>query len=120
MHANNDSLGVRSASVSGSDAEGRPFEVRQSARPTFFIGRATQIFAAFILSSCRKLAPRRGRMTPDVASSTKLNGMYDVYRHLKLTPYRAIIPKDAPFPYERHAQNWRKIATIETLPPEAK
>src|SRR5262249_29957494 len=40
MHANNDSLGVRSASVSGSDAEGRPLEVRQSARPTFFIGRA--------------------------------------------------------------------------------
>jgi hypothetical protein len=37
MHANDDSLGVRSASVSGSDAEGRPFEVRQSARPTFFI-----------------------------------------------------------------------------------
>jgi hypothetical protein len=37
MHANNDSLGVRSASVSGSDAEGRPFEVCQSARPTFFI-----------------------------------------------------------------------------------
>jgi hypothetical protein len=37
MHANNDPLGVRSASVSGSDAEGRPFEVRQSARPTFFI-----------------------------------------------------------------------------------
>src|SRR5262249_31707626 len=35
MHANNDPLGVRSASVSGSDAEGRPFEVRQSARPTF-------------------------------------------------------------------------------------
>src|SRR5262249_49952276 len=26
MHANDDSLGVRSASVSGSDAEGRPFE----------------------------------------------------------------------------------------------
>ena len=37
MHANNDSLGVRSASVSGSDAEGRPLEVRQSARPAFFI-----------------------------------------------------------------------------------
>jgi hypothetical protein len=37
MHANDDSLGVRSASVSGSDAEGRPLEVRQSARPTFFI-----------------------------------------------------------------------------------
>jgi len=37
MHANDDSLGVRSASVSGSDAEGRPFEIRQSARPTFFI-----------------------------------------------------------------------------------
>jgi len=37
MHANNDPLGVRSASVSGADAEGRPFEVRQSARPTFFI-----------------------------------------------------------------------------------
>jgi hypothetical protein len=30
MHANNDSLGVRSASVSGSDAEGRPLEVRQT------------------------------------------------------------------------------------------
>jgi len=29
MHANDDSL--------GSDVEGRPFEVRQSARPTFFI-----------------------------------------------------------------------------------
>jgi len=83
------------------------------------VHKITQIFAAFILSSCRKLAPRRGRMTPDVAS-TKLNGMYDVYRHLKLTPYRAIIPKDAPFPSERHAQNWRKIGTIETLPPEAK
>jgi hypothetical protein len=38
MHANNDSLGVRSASVSGSDAEGRPFGVRQFARPAFFIG----------------------------------------------------------------------------------
>src|SRR6266550_8140287 len=37
MHANNDSLGVRSTSVSGSDAEGRPFELRQSARPAFFI-----------------------------------------------------------------------------------
>ena len=37
MHANDDSLGVRSASVSGSDAEGRPLEVRPSARPTFFI-----------------------------------------------------------------------------------
>jgi hypothetical protein len=46
--------------------------------------------------------------------------MYDLYRHLKLTPYRAITPKDAPFPSERHAQNWRKIGTIETLPPEAK
>ena len=37
MHANDDSLGVRSASVSGSDAEGRPLEVRPSARLTFFI-----------------------------------------------------------------------------------
>jgi hypothetical protein len=46
--------------------------------------------------------------------------MYDVYRHLKLTPYRAIIPKDAPFPSERHAQNWRKVGTIETVSPEAK
>jgi hypothetical protein len=37
MNANNDSLSVRSASVSGSDAEGRPYEVRQSAKPVFFI-----------------------------------------------------------------------------------
>ena len=59
------------------------------------------------------------RCTPGVAS-TKLAGMYDVYRHLKLTPYRAIIPKDAPFPSERHAQNWRKVGTIETVSPEAK
>jgi hypothetical protein len=40
--------------------------------------------------------------------------MYDMYRHLKLTPYRAMIPKDAPFPSERHAQNWRKVGTIES------
>jgi len=46
--------------------------------------------------------------------------MYDVYRHLKLTPYRAVIPKDAPFPSESHAQNWRKVGTIETVSPEAK
>jgi hypothetical protein len=46
--------------------------------------------------------------------------VYDVYRHLKLTPYRAIIPKDAPFPSESHAQNWRKVGTIETVSPEAK
>ena len=46
--------------------------------------------------------------------------MYDVYRHLKLTLYRAIVPKDAPFPSERHAQNWRKVGTIETVSPEAK
>jgi hypothetical protein len=46
--------------------------------------------------------------------------MYDVYRHLKLTAYRAIIPKDAPFPSERHVQHWRKVGTIETVLPEAK
>jgi hypothetical protein len=46
--------------------------------------------------------------------------MYDMYRHLKLTPYRAMIPKDSPFPSERHAQNWRKVGTIETVSPEAK
>jgi hypothetical protein len=46
--------------------------------------------------------------------------VYDLYRHLKLTSYRAIIPKDAPFPTERHAQNWRKVGTIETVPPEVK
>jgi len=46
--------------------------------------------------------------------------VYDLYRHLKLTPYRAIIPKDAPFPSERHAQNWRKVGTIETVSPEMK
>jgi hypothetical protein len=57
--------------------------------------------------------------TPGMAS-TKLARMYDVYRHLKLTPYRAIIPKDAPFPSERHAQNWRKVGTIQTVSPEAK
>jgi hypothetical protein len=57
--------------------------------------------------------------TPGMAS-TKLAGMYDVYRHLKLTPYRAIIPKDVPFPSERHAQNWRKVGTIQTVSPEAK
>ena len=54
------------------------------------------------------------------AASTKPSGMYDVYRHLKLTPYRAIIPKNAPFPSERHAQNWRKVGTIESVSPEAK
>src|SRR5262249_62084327 len=37
MPPNDNPPGVRSASVSGSHAEGRPFEVRQSARPTFFI-----------------------------------------------------------------------------------
>jgi hypothetical protein len=46
--------------------------------------------------------------------------MYDMYRHLKLTPYRAMIPKDVPFPSERHAQNWRKVGTIETVSPEAR
>jgi hypothetical protein len=46
--------------------------------------------------------------------------MYDVYRHLKLTPYRAIIPKDAPFPSERHAQNWRKVGTLQGVSPETK
>jgi hypothetical protein len=37
MNANNDSLSVRSVSVSGSGAEGRPYEVHQSAKPAFFI-----------------------------------------------------------------------------------
>jgi len=30
------------------------------------------------------------------------------------------IPKDPPFPSERHAQNWRKVGTIETVSPEVK
>src|SRR6516165_4097861 len=46
--------------------------------------------------------------------------MYDLYRHLKLTAYSALIRKDAPFPSEKHARNWRKIGTIETVSPEAK
>jgi hypothetical protein len=75
------------------------------------------------ITACDKFVGNRGRAwvgcTPGMAS-TKLAGMYDVYRHLKLTPYRAIIPKDAPFPSERHAQNWRKVGTIETVSPEAK
>src|SRR6516225_4896695 len=53
MHANNDSLSVRSASVSGSDAEGRPFEVRQSARPTFFIW--PHLIVGTTLRSCREV-----------------------------------------------------------------
>jgi len=67
---------------------------------------------------CRNWGRACGLCTPG-ATSTKLDAMYDVYRHLKLTPYRAIIPKDAPFPSERHAQNWRKVGTIETVSPEA-
>jgi hypothetical protein len=46
--------------------------------------------------------------------------MYDVYQHVKLLPYRAVIPRGAPFPSERHAQNWWKVTTIETVSPEAK
>jgi hypothetical protein len=142
MHTNNDPLGVRSASVAGSDAEGRPLEVRQSARPTFFIwshcdsghsfsevSRGTKEFHVDkITARDRSDEPPN---TQGVASS-KLAGtatheyeaggkkMYDMYRHLKLTPYRAMISKDAPFPSERHAQNWRKVGTIETVSPEAK
>ena len=76
--------------------------------------KITQIFAAFYLEPPRKTgtAPKAG-CTLSVAS-------IDVYRHLKLTPYRAIIPKDASSPSERHAQNWRKVGTIETVSPEAK
>ena len=37
MNANDDSLSVRTASVSGSDAEGRPYGVHQFAKPAFFI-----------------------------------------------------------------------------------
>ena len=76
-----------------------------------------------------KLVPRPAGCTPGVAL-TKLAGkqrtvcqaaqVYDLYRHLKLTAYRAIIRKDAPFPSEKHARNWRKIGTIETVSPEAK
>src|SRR6516165_12341708 len=96
MRANNDSLGVRSASVSGSDAEGRPLEVRQSARPTFFIwslcdsghsfsevSRGTKEFhvdkitrvtdqqksAAFILSRCRNWGRAQAGCTLGVAST---------------------------------------------------
>src|SRR6516165_8216223 len=55
MNANNDPLGVRSASVSGSDAEGRPFEVRWSARPTFFIW--PHLIVGTISSDCREEYP---------------------------------------------------------------
>src|SRR5262249_3373145 len=55
MHANDDSLGVRSASVSGSDAEGRPFEVRWSARPTFFIW--PHLIVGTISRNCREVYP---------------------------------------------------------------
>src|SRR5215831_3160732 len=55
MTANDNPLGVRSVSVSGSDAEGRPFEVRQSAKPAFFI---------WSLCNC-------GHYFSEVSSSTK-------------------------------------------------
>ena len=81
--------------------------------------KITQIFAAFIPERLQTLDHAQVGYTLGV-TSTKLVRCYDVYRHLKLTPYRAIIPKDAPFPSESHAQNWRKVGTIETVSPEAK
>jgi hypothetical protein len=48
MHANNDSLGVRSASVSGSDAEGRPSEVIRVRQTGFLHLAAPTLWAPFL------------------------------------------------------------------------
>src|SRR5215469_11655692 len=69
MTANDDPLGVRSASVSGSDAEGRPFEVRWSARPTFFIW--PHLIVGTISRNCREVYPVSVDKWPGVACGSQ-------------------------------------------------
>jgi hypothetical protein len=56
MHANNDSLSVRSASVSGSDTEGRPYGVRQLAKTGFLHLATFKLWALFLRSVHRVMA----------------------------------------------------------------
>ena len=53
MHANNDPLGVRSDSVSGSDAEGRPFEV--TSLPDRLSSSSRITILGTTLRSCREV-----------------------------------------------------------------
>jgi hypothetical protein len=57
MHANNDSLGVRSASVSGSDAEGKPREDRPSSSGRVAILAYFSEVSSGATSSVKKLSP---------------------------------------------------------------
>ena len=110
-------------------ASGHSFTEVSRGRKEFHVDKITAGERSATRFCGDKVVPRPAGCTPGVVL-TKLAGkqrtvcqaaqVYDLYRHLKLTAYRAIIRKDAPFPSEKHARNWRKIGTIETVSPEAK